>query len=965
MKTRFQCVTSLFLALVMTLSVMSISVSAQDAFPYAYLELGAARGSPGDTVKVSVYLRGLKEGQKCSGVIASIKLGDNLTLAGAERTELTDGFDKDCSPDGYLAIADMMGFGTRIEQNGKLCDLLVKIDEKAVSVGAVTVTKIQIIGNNSSTLLNSGDGTQQSADQEAVIYPTDGNGKAIPVISLDTPAAAFSINVEADKTRVTAGEDVSVTVKAEGGDFEFAAARLRYESDKFTLKTAPEGWNATDGGSYAYYHAAAGGEPLPAVLGVFVFTAEVQREETVGCFTLSDTYCSGTLEEDDPFGKSDVPCASTGKAEVTIALRDDLNVTAADAEAVYDGQPHAFTPVASTAAGAVIRYGETRGTYDLTEVPAKTEADEYTLYYQVTAPGYAAKTGSIQLTIRPADIVFDITANESATYDGGAHPSAAVSRLLPADAEVTYTCGGQTYREIPTFTEVGEYTVDYTVRAGTNYTPLSGSYTFRIKAGRIEAAASGYSGVYDGGSHGITVTVTSPEDAAVSYRTGEGEAWSSENPAFTDVGTYTVYYRVGRTGYTDVTGSAAVAITPAALTGVTVTPAAESTFDNQLHASAAVSGVPEGVPMTFRWMENGTERTSATVPQFTDAGKYEISYVIGGGNYEEASGSYSFEIGRYVVAPQAGGDVRAVYDGQPRSIGFTVSQADADFAKRCGVTLKLMYTAEVNGTANTETEEPPSLTDAGSMTVECRPVPEGSGAGNFTGGLAGGTVTITPRDAVITVDAMEKTLGAADPVFTGSVEGLVKEGDLGIVTYGRADRGEAAGTYEISASYTENPNYTVTVKPALLTIKAPAYAAETSEYVNGYSLVLVYTNDSASFTYDGRAMYDVTSAGYRFHNETACNHVYGLVVKGAADTGRIAAGTALAAGTLKCDDLDVNQSGTGDTEDAKLVAAVYNVRSHYLDNPKFMSIVLEADLNHDKMVDMDDFALLKAEYLKK
>ena len=30
-----------------------------------------------------------------------------------------------------------------------------------------------------------------------------------------------------------------------------------------------------------------------------------------------------------------------------------------------------------------------------------------------------------------------------------------------------------------------------------------------------------------------------------------------------------------------------------------------------------------------------------------------------------------------------------------------------------------------------------------------------------------------------------------------------------------------------------------------------------------------------------------------------------------------------------------------------------------------MSIVLEADLNHDKMVDMDDFALLKAEYLKK
>ena len=116
MKTRFQCVTSLFLALVMTLSIMSISVSAQDAFPYAYLELGAARGSPGDTVKVSVYLRGLKEGQKCSGVIATIEVGENLTLEGAEWTELTDGFDGYCSPKGYLEIADVMGTGIRIER---------------------------------------------------------------------------------------------------------------------------------------------------------------------------------------------------------------------------------------------------------------------------------------------------------------------------------------------------------------------------------------------------------------------------------------------------------------------------------------------------------------------------------------------------------------------------------------------------------------------------------------------------------------------------------------------------------------------------------------------------------------------------------------------------------------------------------------------------------------------------------
>ena len=109
-------------------------------------------------------------------------------------------------------------------------------------------------------------------------------------------------------------------------------------------------------------------------------------------------------------------------------------------------------------------------------------------------------------------------------------------------------------------------------------------------------------------------------------------------------------------------------------------------------------------------------------------------------------------------------------------------------------------------------------------------------------------------------------------------------------------------------------------------------------------------------------MYDVTSAGYKpAGSDKTYAHVYALVVSGAAAEGKIAAGTTPVAGTLKCDDLDVNKSGSVDLRDAVAVVAVYNTNETYM--TKHMSIVLEADVNHDKLVDCDDFGLIKAEYL--
>lgn len=1108
MKLRFKRITALLLVLAMTLSLMSVTAFAADTPAYAHLEIGTAVGAPGDTVKVPVYLKGIKEGQKCRGFDTTVVLGENLTAAGVEWTDLVKGFgyqiyNKDS---GYLTATDIMNSGFRITEDGKVCDLLVKIADDATSVGAVSLTKVSVSGDTAVDFLNSTDGTMATRDLNAVVTPVDAEGKPVPVISIKT-AASFTMKVEADKSSVTAGEDVTVTVKVEGGSFVGAAAKLAYDSSKFEIKTADAstGWStATSGNGYVYYNVAEGQK---ATLGTFVFTAKAQTEEVTGSFTLSDTYCEEEWENGAE-KKPSTPCANNGKVDVTIALKDDLGVTAENKTVTYDGNEQAFNNVTCSVEGATIAYGETEGTYDLTTVPSKTDAGTYTLYYKVTALGYAPKTGSYTLTINPADIEYtatgfdgtydganrtitvtvtkpanavityseeengtytetapvysqantnatvwfkitagsnyvdvkdsrtvkineadmtvDITANERVTYDGQPHVSATINKLIPSGAiisymwdttevgngqipsftdagtyvinwtamrsgykiktgsytfiidkadinsssysitanpdvnydgeshvsatatipegmTVTYTCNGKDYNKVPSFTEIGEYKVSYTVSAGSNYNEATGSYTFTIKDGTIEASGEDYTGTYDGNPHSITVKVTKPEGTTISYRTSENgstdaSAWSTEKPTFTNAGTYTVYWKVTKTGYTTVTGHDTVQIDKAEITGYSVTEKPDATYDGTAKVSADVT-LPEGATITYTY----GEQTSNTIPSFTDVGSYTVSYTISAGdNYNNVTDTYTFVIKKGTLTV-TGTNYNAAYDGNAHTI--TVSVPDGAV---------ISYSETENGAYSATA---PTLTNVGSKTVYWKVEKAG-----YTTVVGSNTITITAKAVTITVDDNEKTLGDKDPAFTGTVTGLVNENDLGTITYTRK-AGETVGEYAITAKYTANSNYDVTVVTGTLTIKDPTYVVEiTEDYVTGYSLVLVYTNDKATFTYDGNTMYNVTSAGYKYNKADEYSHVYALVVNGTADTDKVAAGTTPVVEILNCSDLDVNKSGSVDLRDAVAVVAVYNANETYM--TKYMAIVLEADVNHDKHVSSDDFSLIKAEYLK-
>lgn len=82
-------------------------------------------------------------------------------------------------------------------------------------------------------------------------------------------------------------------------------------------------------------------------------------------------------------------------------------------------------------------------------------------------------------------------------------------------------------------------------------------YVYICRDGSLEVVAEGYSGVYDGQPHSISVYC--PEAEITYSQTVDGE-YGTTNPTFVDAGTYQVYYKVQKSGYTMTTGVETVVI---------------------------------------------------------------------------------------------------------------------------------------------------------------------------------------------------------------------------------------------------------------------------------------------------------------------------------------------------------------------------------------------------------------------
>lgn len=224
------------------------------------------------------------------------------------------------------------------------------------------------------------------------------------------------------------------------------------------------------------------------------------------------------------------------------------------------------------------RYGNVGNTYTIT--PGGLTSNNYNITY---------KTGTLTVSQKEVGLSWTDTA---LTYNGSPQkPTTTATGTVNSDSIGVTVTGEQT--------NAGNYTATASAltgaKAGNYKLPSANTQSFSIGTASMaeEVAASDYSGTYDGQAHGITVTA--PEGATVKYRTtGSGDYTLTNNPTFTNAGTYTVYYQITKPNYTTVTGSETVVINKKQLELSWDDSTRAFTYDGSSHKpSAGISGVLE------------------------------------------------------------------------------------------------------------------------------------------------------------------------------------------------------------------------------------------------------------------------------------------------------------------------------------------------------------------------------------
>ena len=142
----------------------------------------------------------------------------------------------------------------------------------------------------------------------------------------------------------------------------------------------------------------------------------------------------------------------------------------------------------------------------------------------------------------------------------------------------------------------------------------------------ISVTAKGWHGIYDGKPHSIEVISAGN---TIEYSL-DNATFSSTNPSFTEVGTYTVYYKVTKSGFAPRTGSKEVEIEEAKSV-ITKEPAAKTLTYNKSEQELITEGTATNGTIQYK-LGNGSYSTS--IPKAKDAGEYTVYYkVIGDENY--------------------------------------------------------------------------------------------------------------------------------------------------------------------------------------------------------------------------------------------------------------------------------------------------------------------------------------------
>ena len=343
-------------------------------------------------------------------------------------------------------------------------------------------------------------------------------------------------------------------------------------------------------------------------------------------------------------------------AIVKFSLSDGNNALAAKQFVIKDGSDNVLTTVTPSEATSNLYVAMAPATTASTFKFEATVGD-FTYTYEKSGVTLEASTyyqSPIKMTIsKKAGEISFATTSISKTF--GDEPFIN-EPTITGDGTVTYSSSDTKVAEVNATTgEVtikgdGVATIKATVTDGPTYTYATNeaSYTLGVGTATMTVTAEGYTGTYDGNTHGITVKA--PDGATVKYGTTADDYDLDASPSYTDAGTYTVYYKVTMPGFTTVTNSATVTIEKVSgtISFDTATP------KEALHAAAADNTFTQEVTktgdgtVTYTISDNtcgATIDASTGKVTFTQAGSVTITATVADGtNYTYATKTATYTL---------------------------------------------------------------------------------------------------------------------------------------------------------------------------------------------------------------------------------------------------------------------------------------------------------------------------------
>ncbi|MGL6216975.1 MAG: MBG domain-containing protein, partial [Lacrimispora sphenoides] len=744
-------------------------------------------------------------------------------------------------------------------------DITLKINAKPVTITADNSSKN--FGEKDPVFTGMVDGLINQNDLGKVIYIRSNEGEESVAFYGNVIVPAYTANDNYIVTEKYGSFEIktasipNASVEGIGGEWVYdgsshaAGAELKnapdytvfykLEDGKWT-ETAPRVANVSDGPLTVYVKAVRTGyvtlEAEPVIIRITPKEASIKVDNNWKYFDLADPVFDGKVSglvnktdlgtvsyirtnDDEGVGKyqevlnaqytsnSNYNVTITkGDFEIRLAKDPDVTLKIKGGSWPYDGKAHkasldVFDGILTKLQKYKIEYSIDKGENWSEDVPSVENVDDGTLTViaRGTRTGYedlvsnevtlSITPKAVTITVEDASKPFDqpdpaFTGNLSGLVTDG--DLGTISYVRTNDAE-----GVDVYP--------GVLNAKYSENSNYEVTVIPG--TFEIKTASIEGAKVSIAGgewTYDGNSHAITAGIENADGYVIYYQAGN-KGWTTTPPGITNVkeGTVTVSVKAVKTGYETLTAEPVqIKIIPKAVT----------------------------ISITDAWKYYGSDDPafSGPGPELVNAGDLgTISYVRTNqaedvGNYEEvldaryeANPNYSVTVskGNFEIrkATMEGAKLTAeggkwIYDGAAHKAKGLLDHAD-------GYTI--YYKAGEGGWSIT----PPSVTNVseGLMTVSVKAMRNG-----YEDLIADDvTLQVIPKEIAIHVNSSARFFDQPDPVFTGTVDPLVNEGDLGSISYIRTNKENDVAVYTgvLDAVFTENKNYTVSVVKGNFEIK--------------------------------------------------------------------------------------------------------------------------------------------------